>query len=56
MRELIVRDDGQLPRVEQAIAAFHGRSVCEQMRMQPLPHALYAERAELLRYRTRRAR
>ncbi len=56
MRELIVRDDGQLRRVELAIEAFRTRSAHYQMRMQPLLQALCAERAELARYRTRRGR
>ncbi len=56
MRELIVKDDGQLRRVERAIAGFMGRSPCDQMRMQPLLHALYAERDELLRAGSRHRR
>lgn len=48
MGELIVRDDGQLRRVERAIRAFEARSVCDQMRMQSLLVALQAERAMLL--------
>jgi hypothetical protein len=56
MRELIVRDDGQMRRVEHAIAAIECRSICDQMRIQSLLHALYAEREELKRYRTRTRR
>jgi hypothetical protein len=52
MHVLIVRDDGQMRRLEHAIAAIKGRSTCDQMRMQSLLHALYAERDELKRYRT----
>lgn len=57
MRELVVTDDGQLGRVERAIAAFEGRSRCDQMRMQGLLQALHAEQHELRRYmRPRRSR
>jgi len=57
MRELVVTDDGQLGRVERAIAALEGRSRCDQMRMQGLLQALYAEQHELRRYmRPRRSR
>jgi hypothetical protein len=47
MSELIVRDDGQLRRVETAIAAMECRSTCDQMRMVNLLQALYAERLAL---------
>lgn len=50
MRELVVKDDGQLGRVERAIAALEGRPVRDQMRMQGLLQALYAEQHELRRY------
>ena len=57
MRELVVKDDGQLGRIERAIAALEGRPVCDQMRMQGLLQALYAEQHELRRYtRPRRVR
>jgi len=54
MRELIVRDDGQVRRVDNAIAAIMSRSPCDQMRMQSLLHALQAERDELKRQGIRR--
>jgi hypothetical protein len=54
MGELIVRDDGQLSRVERAIQTFAARSLCDQMRMQSLLLALQAEREMLLT--TRRPR
>ncbi|HUA51404.1 MAG TPA: hypothetical protein VMB81_04530 [Candidatus Sulfotelmatobacter sp.] len=47
MSELIVRDDGQLRRVESAIAAIECRPACDQMRMINLLHALHAERSML---------
>ena len=47
MGELIVRDDGQLRRVETAIAAIEGRSACDRMRVVSLLEALYAERKML---------
>ncbi|HUA56884.1 MAG TPA: hypothetical protein VMB81_32170 [Candidatus Sulfotelmatobacter sp.] len=50
MRELIVRHDPQLDRLNRSIAALEGRSVCEQARKQSLLQALYAEREELKRY------
>jgi hypothetical protein len=57
MRELVVKDDGQLGRVERAIAALEGQPVCDRMRMQGLLQALYAEQHELRRYvRPRRSR
>ena len=56
MRELIVKDDGQMRRVDNAIAVFMSRSPCDQMRMQSLLHALYAEREELKRCGIRRVR
>ena len=52
MRELIVRDDLQIRRVESSIAAIEGRSVCDRLRVQSLLDALYAERTELQRYWT----
>jgi hypothetical protein len=56
MRELIVKDDGQLRRLEHSIAAIECRSGGDQMRVQSLLHALYAEREELKRYCRPRAR
>lgn len=57
MRELVVKDDGQLGRVERAIAALEGRTLGDRMRMQGLLQALYAEQHELRRYtRPRRSR
>ena len=50
MRELIVRDDPQLARLDRSIAALEGRSVCDRARLQSLLSALYAERDELRRY------
>jgi hypothetical protein len=50
MGELIVRNDGQLRRVDHAIKAIECRSICDQMRMHALLQALYAERAELGKY------
>ena len=47
MSELIFRDDGQMRRVETAIAAIECRPACDQMRMINLLHALYAERSVL---------
>src|SRR3954447_21897604 len=57
MQELIIGDDGQLGRVERAIAALEGRAARDQMRMQELLQALHAEQNELRRYvRRRRSR
>ncbi len=57
MGELVVRDDGQLGRVERAIASLEARSTCDRMRMQGLLQALYAEQHELRRLvRRRRSR
>jgi hypothetical protein len=49
MRELIVRDDGQLRRIDGAIAAIEARSGGERIRMGSLLTALQSEREELLR-------
>jgi hypothetical protein len=49
MRELIVRDDGQLRRIDGAIAAIEARSGGERIRMGSLLTALLSEREELLR-------
>ena len=51
MGELIVRDDGQLRRLQSTIAAIESRSACDQIRMLSLLDALYAEREELQRAR-----
>jgi hypothetical protein len=47
MRELIVRDDRELRRIDRAIATIQCRPICDQMRMQSLLAALQAERSEL---------
>lgn len=49
MRTLIARDDGQLRRLESAIAALAARPPAERNRMSMLLSALESERAELLR-------
>jgi hypothetical protein len=49
MRVLIVRDDGELRRIERAIAEFEGRPPAERLRKSCLLQALHHERAELLR-------
>jgi len=51
MRELIVRDDPQLARLDRSIAALEGRSVCDRARLQSLLSALHAERDALRRHR-----
>ncbi len=50
MRTLIARDDGQLRRLESAIAALEARPPAERRRTHLLLQALENERAELLRY------
>jgi hypothetical protein len=49
MRELIVTDDGQLGRIERAIAEFEARPLMERERKSFLLRALRQERTELLR-------
>jgi hypothetical protein len=49
MRSLIAHDDGQLRRLESAIAAFHTRPAAERDRFVALLAALEEERAELTR-------
>jgi hypothetical protein len=49
MAALIVKDDGELRRVERAIAEFEARPPMERLRKSCLLQALYAEREELLR-------
>ncbi len=49
MRLLIVRDDGDLRRIERAIAEFEGRPPSERLRKSCLLQALHQERQELLR-------
>jgi len=49
MSELIVRDDGQLRRIDGAIAAIEARSSTERVRMGSLLTALMSEREEILR-------
>ena len=51
MRELIGKDDGQLRRIEQAIAAAALWPVAERNRKRYLLNALQTERSELLRAR-----
>jgi hypothetical protein len=45
--ELVVRDDGQLRRIERAIAELERRPRAEQLRKQLLLRALETQRAEL---------
>ena len=47
MGELIVVDDGQLGRVERAIAALEARPQAERLRLTALRRALESERAAL---------
>jgi hypothetical protein len=49
MRVLIVRDDGELRRIDRAIAEFEGRPAAERLRKSCLLQALHQGRAELLR-------
>jgi hypothetical protein len=56
MRVLIVHDDGQLRRIESAIAAIEARLPPERNRATSLLAALEAEKQELLRHNTRRQR
>lgn len=49
MRVLIATDDGQLARIERAIAEFEARPAAERMRKVFLLAALRRERAELQR-------
>ncbi len=50
MGALICNDDGQLRRVESAIAAIEAAQPCQRPNKFSLLMALEAERAELLRY------
>ncbi len=50
MRTLIAHDDGQLRRLDSAIAALQARPPAERSRASHLLRALESERAELLRY------
>jgi len=50
MRALIVKDDGELRRIERAIAEFEARQPAERLRRTSLLEALRRQRAELLRY------
>jgi hypothetical protein len=54
MRVLIGRDDGQLRKLETAIAAFHARPHAERDRFDALITALEEERSEILRSCTHR--
>jgi hypothetical protein len=56
MAALIVNDDGEIRRIERAIAEFEARSPMERLRMSCLLQALYAEREELLRVSPQRRR
>jgi hypothetical protein len=47
MRELIVHDDRELRRLNQAIAAFDGRPGRDRLRMHHLLSALHAARDEI---------
>ncbi|HUK00534.1 MAG TPA: hypothetical protein VLV85_19935 [Stellaceae bacterium] len=49
MAALIVKDDGELRRVQRTIAEFEARPPMERLRKSCLLQALYAEREELLR-------
>jgi len=49
MRELIVKDDGELRRIERAIAEFEARQPAERLRRTALLDALRRQRADLLR-------
>jgi hypothetical protein len=49
MRELIVRYDRELRRLNQAIAAFDARPCADRVRMRHLLSALMAERDEIER-------
>ncbi|HEV2547467.1 MAG TPA: hypothetical protein VGU20_09020 [Stellaceae bacterium] len=53
MRSLIVHDDGQLRRLDSAIAAFHTRPTVERDRFAALLAALEEQRAELARSNAR---
>jgi hypothetical protein len=54
MRELVVRDDRELRRVERAIANIEQDTAAAQLRRHSLHTALTAERDELLRALGRR--
>jgi hypothetical protein len=54
MHALVVHDDGQLRRIESAIAAIEARRPGERNRMTGLLAALEAEKQELLRCNARR--
>jgi hypothetical protein len=56
MRVLIVRDDGQLRRIDSALARFEAGSPAEQCKKTCLLAALQSERAELLRHGSRAGR
>ena len=50
MRTLVARDDGQLNRVEAAIAGLKARPPAERNRLTMLLSALESEKAEILRH------
>lgn len=56
MRELIVRDDRELRRLNQAIATFGARSDADRRRMRHLLSALITSRDEITAPRRRPAR
>ena len=56
MRTLLVHDDGQLQRLESAIAAFQTRLAAERDRFAALLTALEAERTEIARSGARHRR
>jgi hypothetical protein len=49
MRELIVNDDGELRRIERALAELEARPAAERLRKVFLLRALRRQKAELLR-------
>ena len=55
MRELIVRDDRELRRLNRAIALFGARPDADRLRMHHLLSALLAARDEIAAPRRRRA-
>ncbi len=50
MRALVVENDGQLDRIERALAEFQAQPAAAQLRKTALLQALHQEKAELLRY------
>jgi len=56
MRELIVRDDRELRRLNQAIKTFDARSNSDRLRMHHLLSAIHTARDDILSLRCRRTR